>query len=281
MTAVVGHGAGALGVVLGDDEVFSSSGTELTSSPVYLPDDLVDSRRLGGIGAPSANEVVTPGDEPVGASTSTIAIRRSTTTTTSLASDTVTTPPTTATTPPLVAVATTPTGTTATPEAPPSATDPAATTAPAPPPEEVPVTAAPGPAPVAPTPAPTPASPGFVFYLSSPGSGDVSSQPVLLLSLDPPPCWPGSELRHRSRQRSRVVAQARLGIGERATFPQGPPGARGAPGCGPGRPVRDREEQQRSVHARRRASELPWYRPPSRVRPSDFATSTGVQASCR
>ena len=46
VTAVVGLGAGALGVVLGDDEVFSSTGTELTASPTYLPDDFVDSRRL-------------------------------------------------------------------------------------------------------------------------------------------------------------------------------------------------------------------------------------------
>ncbi len=271
VTAVVGHGAGALGVVLGDDEVFSSSGTELTSSPVYLPDDLVDSRRLGGIGAPSANEVVTPGDEPVGASTSTIAIRRSTTTTTSLASDTVTTPPTTATTPPLVAVATTPTGTTATPEAPPSATDPAATTAPAPPPEEVPVTAAPGPAPVAPTPAPTPASPGFVFYLSSPGSGDVSSQLVLPLSVESPQgaaLVPNYDTDRDSE--AGLLLKHDSGSGSEQRFRWDVPEPVALRGAGGGRLVRDREEQQRSVHARSCAAELPRVRlHRHRVRPSD------------
>ena len=83
----------------------------------------------------------------------------------------------------VVAVGTTPTGTTPTADPPPIASD---TTA-APPPSEVPVTTAPAPAPVVSTAASTPASPGFVFYLSSPGSGDVASQLVLPLSVESPP----------------------------------------------------------------------------------------------
>jgi HD domain len=189
LTAVVGLGAGALGVGLSDDDAFSSTGNELAES--YLPDDVVDSRRVvtGGAGAPSPSDVATPGganpnesnNETLGASTTTIATSRSTTTTTLLAPSTVTTiPAPVVTRPPVAVVGTTPTGTTATADAPPTATDPATTPAPSPP--EVPVTTAATPAPVQ----STPASPGFVFYLSSPGSGDVVSQLVLPLSVESP-----------------------------------------------------------------------------------------------
>ncbi|HWM22189.1 MAG TPA: HD-GYP domain-containing protein [Ilumatobacteraceae bacterium] len=186
VTAVVGLGAGAFGIVLGDDDVFSSTGTEQTASAPYLPGDVVDSRRvaIGDGGAPSTTVVVTsgePDDVTVAASTSTIAIPRSTTTTLPLpVPSTVTTLPTSVTTRPRVVTAgTTPTETTVTQETPPVASSPEATV---PPPTAGPDTTPATTAPVV----STPPSNDFVFYLSSPGSGDVASQLVLPLTVDSP-----------------------------------------------------------------------------------------------
>jgi HD domain-containing protein len=206
VTAIVGLGAGALGVGLSDDGVIAAATTEQTEQRVTDPiDDLVGQPlevggtstgpRNGGDGASGAgvgDDGVPGAGAPIGggagtSTTSTVLTGAEATSTTS----TVTTGTTVTPGP----GATTSTPTTVRSTVAPATTAPAATA----PPTTAPGTTAPGTTAPATTAPPETTAPGttqapvppalpstLMLFLKSPGTGDVASQPVLLLSTETP-----------------------------------------------------------------------------------------------
>ncbi len=217
VTAIVGLGAGALGVGLSDDGVSSAAQKEQSALPAaFQVDDVTDDPfEVGGTApGPDNNDGVAAGDdgvvgtdEPIGVgvgtsttssvptggqagsttstvpAATTVAPRPGATTTAPSTNPGVTVaPPTTAgptgeTTPPV----TTPPVTTAPVTTAPGTTAPATTAAPA----TTPATTAPPPTTTATTAPPT-AMQGLTLYLTSPGTGDVAWQRYLPLTTEFP-----------------------------------------------------------------------------------------------